>query len=104
MASTSSIKVNSINQGLPPTIDLPFECIDSIQVKQPIAIHLFSNILDIPTIELKRLAEILSSSGLRHYVLCIGPAFRNEDRINAFCLNFNDNKAKYIEFDNRTDE
>lgn len=104
LASDSIIRINSINQGLPPTIELPFECIDSIQVKQPIAIHLFSNILDIQTIELKRLAEILSSSGLKHYVLCIGPAYRNEDRINAFCLNFNDNKAKYIEFDNRTDE
>ncbi|MBD5174171.1 MAG: ATP-dependent DNA helicase RecQ [Bacteroidales bacterium] len=104
LASDSIIRINSINQGLPPTIELPFECIDSIQVKQPIAIHLFSNILDIQTIELKRLAEILSSSGLKHYVLCVGPAYRNEDRINAFCLNFNDNKAKYIEFDNRTDE
>lgn len=104
LASNSSIRINSINKGLPPTIDLPFECVGSINIKQPIAIHLFSNILDIPTIELKRLAEIISSSGLRHYVLCIGPAFRNEDRINAFCLNFNNNKAKYIHFDNRTED
>lgn len=82
------IKLITRQLGLPPTRDLDFDCISEIEFNKPITIHLFSNILDIETIDLKKLAELITSNGHKHYVLCIGPANRREDRINAFCRNF----------------
>lgn len=74
--------------GLPPTQPLDFECISGIEYNSPITIHLFSNILDIETIDLKKLAELIATTGHKHYVLCIGPANCREDRINTFCRYF----------------
>lgn len=95
--------------GLPPTISLDFDCISDIEYNKPITIHLFSNILDIETIDLKKLAELITATGHKHYVLCIGPANRREDRINAFCRYFQLPSSAYFssyrntEFFTRTD-
>lgn len=103
------IKLITRQLGLPPTIHLDFDCISEIEFNKPITIHLFSNILDIETIDLKKLAELITSNGHKHYVLCIGPANRREDRINAFCRNFQLSPSAYFsnyrntEFFTRTD-
>lgn len=103
------IKLITRQLGLPPTIHLDFDCISEIEFNKPITIHLFSNILDIETINLKKLAELITSNGHKHYVLCIGPANRREDRINAFCRNFQLSPSAYFsnyrntEFFTRTD-
>lgn len=81
------LKIGQINMGL-PTKNAQFECLEEINFEQPITIHLFSNVLDIETIDLKRVSRLVSASGQRHFVVCIGPANRNEDRINAFCQYF----------------
>lgn len=80
-------KIISIRKLLPSTLSSS-ETIDKLKVRQPIAIHLFSNILDIATIDLKQLSTLLASTGYRHYVVCMGPANCREDRINAFCRYF----------------
>lgn len=59
-------------------------CITSINVEQPTAIHIFSNILDIETVSLKGVSKMITSSGQKHIVLCIGPANLNESRILSF--------------------
>lgn len=59
-------------------------CITSINVEQPTAIHIFSNILDIEAVSLKGVSKMITSSGQKHIVLCIGPANRNESRIYSF--------------------
>lgn len=59
-------------------------CITSINVEQPTAIHIFSNILDIETVSLKGVSKMITSSGQKHIVLCIGPANRNERRLLYF--------------------
>lgn len=60
-------------------------CITSINVEQPTAIHIFSNILDIETVSLKGVSKMITSSGQKHIVLCIGPAnVLNERRILSF--------------------
>lgn len=64
--------------------------IQSIKVEQPCAIHIFSNILDIESVSLKGVSKLITSSGDRHIVLCIGPANLNESRINAFKNYFKD--------------
>ena len=59
-------------------------------MEQPCAIHIFSNILDIESVSLKGVSKLITSSGDRHIVLCIGPANLNESRINAFKNYFKD--------------
>ena len=58
--------------------------ITSISVEQPTAIHIFSNILDIEAVSLKGVSKMITSSGQKHIVLCIGPANLNESRILSF--------------------
>ena len=59
-------------------------CITSINIEQPTAIHIFSNILDIEAVSLKGVSKMITSSGQKHIVLCIGPANLNESRILSF--------------------
>ncbi|MDE5877466.1 MAG: DEAD/DEAH box helicase [Muribaculaceae bacterium] len=89
------IKIFCQRKGLPACVELPFECMDKIDVKHSKVLHLFSNILDIKTIDLRKLAKLISSKGHRHVVACIGPANLQEDRINSFCGNFSDKAATF---------
>lgn len=82
------IPIIKYQKGLPPVVELPFDCINKIDVKQTTVVHLFSNILDIQTIDLKELAKLVSSTGIKHIVSCFGPANCNEQRIDAFCRYF----------------
>lgn len=79
-------------------IDLPYylpsdngdisPSVTEIDVQEPCAIHIFSNILDIETVSLKGVSRMITSSGHQHIVLCIGPANLNENRINTFSYYF----------------
>ena len=62
--------------------------IKSLDVKCNIVVHLFSNVLDIATIDLKRTASLVTSSGFRHYVICVGPANCEEQRLDSFIRYF----------------
>ena len=59
-------------------------------------IHLFSNILDIPQIDLRLLANKIKSviSGT-HYFFCFGPLNRGNDRIDIFWNYFNESESVY---------
>lgn len=70
--------------------------ITSIDVKQPVAIHIFSNILDIDTVSLKGVSKLITSSGSEHIVLCIGPAKLQESRIDSFKTYFNDKGIRVV--------
>lgn len=79
-------------------IDLPYylpsdygdnsNSVTEIEVQEPCAIHIFSNILDIEAVSLKGVSRMITSSGNQHIVLCIGPANLNESRINTFSYYF----------------
>ena len=62
--------------------------ITEIDVHEPCAIHIFSNILDIEAVSLKGVSKMITSSGVQHIALCIGPANLNESRINTFSYYF----------------
>ncbi len=51
-------------------------------------IHVFSNILDIPSIDLKKLANIVAVNGHKHFILCVGPLNPNSYRVDEFCKIF----------------
>ena len=65
--------------------------IDEITSYEPVTLHLFSNILDIPTIDLLLLANNIKANlkGL-HYFFCFGPLNRGNDRIDTLWNYFNE--------------
>ena len=79
-------------------VDLPYylpsdngdngNSITQIDVQEPCAIHIFSNILDIEAVSLKGVSKMITSSGNQHIALCIGPANLSESRINTFSYYF----------------
>ena len=86
--SGHEISIECINQKLPS--DLPNS--DSLEVSMTCSstIHLFSNILDIVDISLKKTAEMIVNREGTHYILCMGPCNGNKDRLNDFCGYFTD--------------
>ena len=62
--------------------------IAGIEYEFPIVIHLFSNILDIQSINLEKLAYIVGTSGPKHYIMCMGPKNSGAYRIDQFCSIF----------------
>ena len=63
--------------------------IKGIEYEYPVVIHLFSNILDIQSINLEKLAYMVGTSGPKHYVMCMGPKNTGAYRIDQFCSIFN---------------
>ena len=78
-----NIEIVEIPDYLPSDYGDNSNSIQTIDVKQPVAIHIFSNILDIENVSLKGVSKLITSSGTKHFVFCIGPANLNESRIHA---------------------
>ena len=76
--------VVAVSKYLPSDYGDNSNSVTSINVEQPIAIHIFSNILDIEAVSLKGVSKMITSSGKKHIVLCIGPANCKESRLFAF--------------------
>lgn len=81
-----NVTITAVNKYLPAEFesgrsirpaDVEFTC--------PATIHLFSNILDIPTIDLKKTARALLNSGNRHFVVCSSIMNENCGRVDEFC-------------------
>ena len=74
-----------------PSIDVKQKdhALGGLHIEEPICIHFFSNILDIPEIDLKELSLLVSSSGYRHYFVCVGPVNFGNDRLSSFPRYFN---------------
>lgn len=83
-----SVKIIDLPYYLPSDYGDNSNSIKEIDVKEPCAIHIFSNILDIEAVSLKGVSKMITSSGALHIVLCIGPANLNESRINTFSFYF----------------
>ena len=71
-----------------PSIEGNDNAIGGLHIEEPICIHLFSNILDIPDIDLKELALLIGNSGYKQYFLCVGPMNFGNNRIDAFSQYF----------------
>lgn len=84
----SNVEIEDIPYYLPSDSGDNSNSITKIDVEEPCAIHIFSNILDIEAVSLKGVSKLITSSGSHHITLCIGPANLNESRINAFCNYF----------------
>lgn len=99
----TSTEIIGIEKYLPSDIGDNSNSITKIDVSQPCAIHIFSNILDIEAVSLKKVSKLIASSGQKHIVLCIGPANLNESRINSFRNYFIENQVKLFTNFRKTD-
>lgn len=70
--------------------------LSEIESNAELTIHFFSNVLDVPKINLKRLAKIVQkSSDNESVVICIGPCNNYNKKIDTFYTYFNDNELLY---------
>ncbi len=83
-----NIEITDVPYYLPSDYGDNSNSITEIDVHEPCAIHIFSNILDIEAVSLKGVSKMITSSGAQHIALCIGPANLNESRINTFSYYF----------------
>lgn len=82
------VEIDSKNKYLPSKgIDEDYT-LSSIGYKFANVIHVFSNILDVPTIDLGTVARMVASSHGKHFILCIGPKNSAAYRIERFCSVF----------------
>lgn len=80
-----SVKVLAVNKYIPTNIE---ETIDEVSCSNYVSINIFSNILDIYSVNLFWLANKTASLANINYMMCIGPKY-SEKRFIDFCGYFN---------------
>lgn len=81
-STCNGVRITSLNEYLPSVSD---ESEANIHYEQNYVFHIFSNILDVTSIDLAKLARSMAIPGHIHYVLCMGPLNANAFRIDRFC-------------------
>jgi hypothetical protein len=76
------VEIISVNEFIPSSDDGKM---DSVSCSSDRSINLFSNILDIRTVCLSWLAHKTSSLARQNYMICIGPKYSGNSRIDDFC-------------------
>lgn len=80
------VKVKAVEKLIPADIE---GHMDGVDCSSAVSINLFSNILDIRSISLQWLAHKTASLANVNYMICIGPKFSKNTRIQDFCGYFN---------------
>ena len=83
-----TVEIDVKNLFLPANDITEGETISSIGYRYNNVIHVFSNILDVTTIDLGAVAKMVASAHGKHFVLCIGPQNGASYRIEKFCSVF----------------
>ncbi|MCE8474893.1 hypothetical protein DWX15_18185 [Bacteroides sp. AF18-33] len=83
-----TVEIDVKNLFLPTNGITEGETISSIGYRYNNVIHVFSNILDVTTIDLGAVARMVASAHGKHFVLCIGPQNGAAYRIEKFCSVF----------------
>jgi superfamily I DNA and/or RNA helicase len=86
-ANLSTVKVNLIEKSLDDVI------LSDVEITESVTINFFSNILDIESVNLEKLADLINSNLKgEHYFICVGPMNATSTRIDEFAklLNFTD--------------
>lgn len=75
---------------------------EDINSEEPVTLHLFSNILDITSIDLLQLANLIKSNlkGL-HYFFCWGPLNQGNNRIDSFWNYFTEADSVFFNIHNK---
>lgn len=81
-ATYNRVRIMPLNEYLPSISNDSY--VNSIHFEQSYIFHIFSNILDVPEIDLATLAKCMAVPGHTHYILCMGPLNANAFRIDRF--------------------
>ena len=87
MLTHNRVVVDAINKFM-PSKDKSSDEIKELGYTYTNVIHIFSNILDVPVIDLASVARMVASSHGNHFLLCIGPKNGSAFRIEQFCSVF----------------
>ena len=60
----------------------------ALEMNLPGTVHIFSNILDIPSVSLKKTAQIIEGGNGTHFILCTAPVNDNSTRLDEFAAYF----------------
>lgn len=83
-----TVEIDVKNLFLPANGIAEGETLSPIGYRYNNVIHIFSNILDVTTIDLGAVARMVASAHGKHFVLCIGPQNGAAYRIEKFCSVF----------------
>lgn len=83
-----TVEIDAKNLFLPVNDIAEGETLNQIGYRYNNVIHIFSNILDVTTIDLGTVARMVASAHGKHFVLCIGPKNGAAYRIEQFCSVF----------------
>ena len=84
----NSVEIDDKNLFLPSDDVIEENTLSPIGYRYNNVIHVFSNILDVTTIDLGAVARMVASAHGKHFVLCIGPKNGAAYRIEKFCSVF----------------
>lgn len=84
----NTVEIDVKNLFLPANGIAEGETLSQIGYRYNNVIHIFSNILDVTTIDLGAVARMVASAHGKHFVLCIGPKNGAAYRIEKFCSVF----------------
>lgn len=82
------VEIDPKNKYLPSTGISEENTLSPIGYKYSNVIHVFSNILDVQTINLGNVARMVASAHGKHFILCVGPKNSAAYRIERFCSVF----------------
>ena len=83
-----TVEIDAKNLFLPANGIAEGDTLSPIGYRYNNVIHIFSNILDVTTIDLGAVARMVASAHGKHFVLCIGPKNGAAYRIEKFCSVF----------------
>lgn len=86
--TNSSVEIQTHRKFLPTKENESKDVLTSVGYNYSNVIHIFSNILDVKTIDLAAVARMVASSHGKHFVICIGPKNGAAYRIEQFCSVF----------------
>lgn len=78
-----NVEINAIQKYL-PSINTSASTLTELNLNLPGTIHLFSNILDITAVSLRKTAEIIAAGRGTQFVVCVGPMNDNSPRLDEF--------------------
>lgn len=84
----NAVEIDMKNKFLPADGIDEEDTLNAIDYRYANIIHIFSNILDVRTIDLRSVARVVASSHGKHFVLCIGPKNGAAYRMEKFCSVF----------------
>lgn len=82
-----SVTVETICKYLPSDSGIQHS-LSSLEISLPGTVHIFSNILDIPSVSLRKTAQILERGQGKQFVICTSPINNNAPRLDEFSKYF----------------